>query len=280
VRKSLQVLLWRRRGLFCGAEINALSSDRTLTVFHGCPEMPRLSHYFLPRLLFAKEQILYLDGANQISPLLLARFARERGVDPSTVNSLIRVARAFTCFQLTELVVCPGLWRDFLPTCSSSRPCRTCTPMRMFATRKRALHLNVRSRAWVTSRRSLFRLPSFRRHIIQDQAAGFLSATSQPGRTRRQGGIHSRQQAFLYPREKYFAASGLNGKIEVHYGENRPYFRPIDSRGRGALEKVSAHIAAGRPTAFRPALPCSTLTPSTRTRKPILQRQGCMKLLM
>jgi len=66
--------------------------------------MPRLSHYFLPRLLFAKKQVLYLDGANQISPLLLARFARERGVEPSEVNSLIRVARAFTCFQFTELV--------------------------------------------------------------------------------------------------------------------------------------------------------------------------------
>jgi hypothetical protein len=79
-------------------------SDRALTVFYGCPEMPRLSHYFLPRLLFAKKQILYLDGANQISPLLLARFARERGLDPSSVNGLIRVARAFTCFQLTELV--------------------------------------------------------------------------------------------------------------------------------------------------------------------------------
>jgi hypothetical protein len=78
--------------------------NRALTVFYGCPEMPRLSHYFLPRLLFAKKQILYLDGANQISPLLLARFARERGVDSSSVNSLIRVARAFTCFQLTELV--------------------------------------------------------------------------------------------------------------------------------------------------------------------------------
>src|SRR3984893_8102020 len=77
---------------------------RALTVFYGCPEMPRLSHYFLPRLLFAKKKILYLDGANQISPLLVARFARERGVHPSTVNSLIRVARAFTCFQLTELV--------------------------------------------------------------------------------------------------------------------------------------------------------------------------------
>jgi len=78
--------------------------NRALSVFYGCPEMARLSHYFLPRLLFAKNQILYLDGANQISPLLLARFARERGFDPSTVNCLIRVARAFTCFQLTELV--------------------------------------------------------------------------------------------------------------------------------------------------------------------------------
>src|SRR6266850_1176888 len=78
--------------------------DRSCTVFYGCAEMPRLSHYFLPRLIFAKKRILYLDGANQISPLLLARFARERGVEPSRVNSLIRVARAFTCFQLTELV--------------------------------------------------------------------------------------------------------------------------------------------------------------------------------
>ena len=79
-------------------------SSRALTVFYGCPEMPRLSHYFLPRLLVAKKQILYFDGANQISPLLLARFARERGLDSSSVNSLIRVARAFTCFQLTELI--------------------------------------------------------------------------------------------------------------------------------------------------------------------------------
>src|SRR6202171_4781372 len=79
-------------------------SNRALTLFYGCPEMPRLSHYFLPRLLFAKKQILYLDGANQISPLLLARFARERGVGPAEVNSLLRIARAFTCFQLTELV--------------------------------------------------------------------------------------------------------------------------------------------------------------------------------
>jgi hypothetical protein len=78
--------------------------DRALAVFYGCPEMPRLSHYFLPRILLNQGRVLYLDGANQISPLLIARFARERELDPSAFNALIRVSRAFTCFQLTELI--------------------------------------------------------------------------------------------------------------------------------------------------------------------------------
>src|SRR5260370_29686565 len=78
--------------------------DRAFTVFYGCPEMPRLSHYFLPRIFLNQARVLYLDGANQISPLLIARFARARGLDPSAFNPLIRVSRPFTCFQLTELI--------------------------------------------------------------------------------------------------------------------------------------------------------------------------------
>src|SRR6202140_5175203 len=78
--------------------------DRAFTILYGCPEMPRLSHYFLPRILLNQGRVLYLDGANQISPLLIARFARERGLDPSAFNTLIRVSRAFTCFQQTELI--------------------------------------------------------------------------------------------------------------------------------------------------------------------------------
>src|SRR6266478_2220969 len=78
--------------------------SHALRLYYGCPEMPRLSHYFLPRVLLEEKRILYLDGANQVSPLLVARFARQRGLDPSTFNRLIRVSRAFTCFQLTELI--------------------------------------------------------------------------------------------------------------------------------------------------------------------------------
>jgi hypothetical protein len=76
-----------------------------MSVYYGSPEMPRLSHYFLPRILLAEKRILYLDGANQISPLLIARFARERNREPSEFNKLIRASRAFTCFQLMELVL-------------------------------------------------------------------------------------------------------------------------------------------------------------------------------
>src|ERR1700674_4358462 len=76
-----------------------------LAVFYGRPETPRLFHYFLPRLLAKGKQVLCLDGANRFDPLLIARLARQRGREAAEFNRCIRVARAFTCFQLTELLV-------------------------------------------------------------------------------------------------------------------------------------------------------------------------------
>jgi len=85
-----------------------------LTVFHGHPQTPRLFHYFLPRLIAQGKQVLCLDGANRFDPLLIARFARRAGKESSVFNQRIRVARAFTCFQLTELLVrVPRLLRSF-----------------------------------------------------------------------------------------------------------------------------------------------------------------------
>ena len=85
-----------------------------LTVFHGVLNLPRISHYFLPGILIPGNPVLYLDGANRFDPLLLARFARSRGKDASTFNKRIRIARAFTCFQLTELITrLPVFLREF-----------------------------------------------------------------------------------------------------------------------------------------------------------------------
>ena len=83
-----------------------------LAVFHGHPDVPRLFHYFLPRLVMQGKPVLCLDGANRFDPLLIARFARERDVEAAVFNKRLRVARAFTCFQLTELLVRAPRWLE------------------------------------------------------------------------------------------------------------------------------------------------------------------------
>jgi len=83
-----------------------------LAVFHG--ETPRLSHYFLPRLLLSGKRVLFLDGANCADPRLLERLARQRNVPFAQFNRQIQIARAFTCFQLTELIArVPQFLADF-----------------------------------------------------------------------------------------------------------------------------------------------------------------------
>jgi hypothetical protein len=78
--------------------------EQGLAVFYGPGNVPKLSHYFLPRLLLQGKRVLFLDGANSANPRLLARLARERGVPFEQFNRRVQIARAFTCFQLTELI--------------------------------------------------------------------------------------------------------------------------------------------------------------------------------
>ncbi len=75
-----------------------------LAVFHGECIAPRLSHYFMPRLALEGKRILFLDGANCADPRLMARLAERRGMPFAQFNQQIMMARAFTCFQLTELI--------------------------------------------------------------------------------------------------------------------------------------------------------------------------------
>ena len=75
-----------------------------LAVFHGEYDAPRLSHYFLPRLALEGKRVLFLDGANSANPRLIARLAERRGIPFAHINRQIKIARAFTCFQLTELI--------------------------------------------------------------------------------------------------------------------------------------------------------------------------------
>ena len=88
--------------------------EQGLAVFYGPGNVPKLSHYFLPRLLLQGKRVLFLDGANSANPRLLARLARERSVPFEQFNRQIQIARAFTCFQLTELIArVPRFLADF-----------------------------------------------------------------------------------------------------------------------------------------------------------------------
>ena len=88
--------------------------EQGMAVFYGSGNVPKLSHYFLPRLLLQGKRVLFLDGANSADPRLLARLARERNVSFERFNRQVQIARAFTCFQLTELIArVPRFLADF-----------------------------------------------------------------------------------------------------------------------------------------------------------------------
>jgi len=85
-----------------------------LALFHGEQDAARLSHYFFPRLLLEGKRILMLDGANCADPRLLERLARQRRVPFEQFCQQMQIARAFTCFQLTELIArLPRFLADF-----------------------------------------------------------------------------------------------------------------------------------------------------------------------
>ncbi len=75
-----------------------------LVVFEGEHHTARLSQYFLPSLIRRDKGILILDGANSVDPRLMAKLSERRGISFQQFNQQVRIARAFTCFQLTELI--------------------------------------------------------------------------------------------------------------------------------------------------------------------------------
>jgi len=49
-------------------------------------------------------RVVYLDGANVFNPYELARYANERGFSEETLLKSVFVRRAFTCYQMYEMV--------------------------------------------------------------------------------------------------------------------------------------------------------------------------------
>jgi len=75
-----------------------------LAFFSGHPQSSRLSHYFLAAPLLRGEAVLFLDAANCFDPYRIVAMARKWRRFPPELLRSIRVSRAFTCFQMAELI--------------------------------------------------------------------------------------------------------------------------------------------------------------------------------
>ncbi len=85
-----------------------------LALYESAQRAAELSHYFLPRLVQEGKNILILDGANSANPRLMARLGERRGIAFPQFCRQVRIARAFTCFQLSELIArVPQFLADF-----------------------------------------------------------------------------------------------------------------------------------------------------------------------
>lgn len=82
----------------------SLTHQPGLVVVHGHPQSSRLAHYFLAGPLLRREAVLFLDAANCFNPYRLVGFARQCRRSPGEFLRQVRISRAFTCFQLAELI--------------------------------------------------------------------------------------------------------------------------------------------------------------------------------
>ena len=93
----------RKPALHVNATEEFLWSDN-VALFYGTAPLTRPALLSVARLAAEGRTVWVLDGANSFDAYLVARLARGSGYAPETVLTRIRLSRAFTCFQLAELV--------------------------------------------------------------------------------------------------------------------------------------------------------------------------------
>lgn len=79
--------------------------DTGLALIYGIDISGELIFKPIVQLAAHDRSIFVVDGENSFRSYRIARYAREMKLDSRTVLSNVRVSRAFTCYQLTELIV-------------------------------------------------------------------------------------------------------------------------------------------------------------------------------
>jgi hypothetical protein len=92
--------------------LDEVLSQLTLT---GPPVLPRkvlfwgegageISSYIAGWMAGQEMDVVVLDGANRFDPYVVSSFAKKASIPPENLLKRIRIARAFTCYQMTTLV--------------------------------------------------------------------------------------------------------------------------------------------------------------------------------
>ena len=97
------------------ASLDEILSQLALTGPNGPPVLPRkvlfwgegagdISSYISGWMAGQGIDVVVLDGANRFDPYVVSSFAKKASIPPESLLKRIRIARAFTCYQMATLV--------------------------------------------------------------------------------------------------------------------------------------------------------------------------------
>jgi hypothetical protein len=102
-----------------------LSAQKTLPqkVLVGGNGVGRLSSHVAGWMASREIEVILLDGANRFDPYAVSFFARSASIPPEKLLKKIRIARAFTCYQMAALMgeKLPLLLKRVNPSLSEQR---------------------------------------------------------------------------------------------------------------------------------------------------------------
>ena len=79
--------------------------DGGIGLLYGNAPLTRLALYGITLAAMTPREVWVLDGANSFDAYLVARWARQWQPAPEALLARIHLARAFTCYQMSELII-------------------------------------------------------------------------------------------------------------------------------------------------------------------------------
>jgi hypothetical protein len=83
---------------------DSVCTPSQIALLYGNADLTHLALYGIARVAAEQCAVWVLDGGNSFDAYFVARLARSWSIAPEIVLSHIRLSRAFTCYQMSELI--------------------------------------------------------------------------------------------------------------------------------------------------------------------------------